>query len=631
MTVGTAGHIDHGKTSLVKYLTGHDTDTLPEEKERGITINLGFATFTLPDNRRIGIVDVPGHERFIHNMVAGATGIDMILLVIAADDGVMPQTVEHFHIARFLGITAGMIVITKTDLVDEARVAAVMDEALILVAGSQLEQAPIVAVSSKTGAGFDMFRETFVSLVDQVAQREAAGPFRMPVERTIVMKGLGVIVAGVPRSGSVRVGDSLELLPAGRSTRVKGIRFFDQDVESGQAGQLLALRVADLSHGEIKRGDVLTEQGYFTPSKLVNVRFQAIDALDKPVAPRSAVRFHTGTAEVTGYLVLVALAPLASGKESYAQFQLSEPVVAAPGDFFLARTLSSKKTIGGGTVVSCSDRRLRRRQNVWLDAVAEQDRARSDPALAITLALRAGTEEPLTIVELTRRTLLSGVAVRQHLFELMKSGVAIECPGSRYFSDRHLAAAREELLAVMNRLHDAAPLSIGFPKKDLMSTLKCHAHVTSKALESLLNDGTLTLNSAGYQVRSRAPALSPAKAMLAEKIARFYKERGFASPLAAELPKFLGLPANVIKPVFTFLVQTGELVLLNEDVVLHRDCLEDCRKRLVDYLALHGSIDVGAFKELIGVTRKYAIPMLEYWDANGLTFREGNVRRWKKE
>jgi selenocysteine-specific elongation factor len=624
--VGTAGHIDHGKTSLVKCLTGCETDTLPEEKARGMTIDLGFATCILPNDRRIGIVDVPGHERFIHNMVAGAAGIDVVMLVVAADDGVMPQTVEHFHIVRLLGITAGMVAITKIDMVEPERVAEVMEQVQALVEGSFLENAPIVPVSSKTGAGFDVFYDTFCALVDKTAQRDASGPFRLHVERSFVLKGLGTIVSGIPSSGSIEVGDSVVLLPAGETKRVKGIQVFGENAERGQAGECLAIRLSDVSIDDVGRGMVLAAPGYFTPTKIVNARFHLVPNLDKPLQPRTAIRLHIGTTEVTGHLVLPELEPMAPGQETYVQFQLNDPVVTAPGDFFVARLLSPFMTLGGGNVVSSETIKMRRRKGNWLEKIKERDESFNDPATTLTYALKEAGTEPLLLPDLARLAVLSEEVTRNHMAELVKNGIAAEFTGGRYTHTSVLANAREELLAKMNRLHDAAPLSMGFPKKDIIPDLKVHHLVLDKALAQLLEEGLLSLNPTGYQIPARAPKLSLAQSVISARLTELYKKTAFASPRRDELQVMMGIPAAVLDPILKFLLQTGELVAIEDKLLLHKSHIEASRRLLVDYLTKNKTMDSGMFKNLIASTRKYAIPLLEYWDAKGLTRREGNNR-----
>ncbi|MEI6971245.1 MAG: selenocysteine-specific translation elongation factor [bacterium] len=629
ITVGTAGHIDHGKTALVKMLTGCDCDTLPEEKARGMTIDLGFAACTLPNDRRVGIVDVPGHERFVHNMVAGASGIDVAMLVIACDDGIMPQTLEHFHILRLLGVTAGLLVLTKIDLVPPERVADVAGQVRSLVAGSFLERAPILPVSSKTGQGYDAFYDAFVSTVDRTASRDCHGAFRMHVESSYVVQGLGTIVSGIPRSGTVRLGDTLELLPDGGEKKVKGLQVYGEDAGEGKAGECVALRLSDLAHGDVRRGMVLAAPGYFEPARLINARLALMANLDRPLKPRSGVRFHIGTAEATGYLVLPGTVPPAPGSEVYVQFQLNEPVVAAPGDFYVVRWLSPVRIIGGGTVISQETVKMRRSRGDFVQAVEAREKAFSDPVSALEYALKSAGSAPRQVADLARDAYLDHEAAHGHLRGLVEKGRAVLLPGDRYVNADAMAESCGRILEALGRLHDATPLSIGFPGKDLLRDMKIDRLVVDRAIELMQGDGRISVNASGYQIPSRAPRLLPGQAALASKVSELYRNTGFASPRSDELPEKVGAPARVIGPVFDFLIQTGELVALSDKVVLHKDLVAESRRALVEYLLTHGSIEAGEFKDVIGATRKYAIPILEYWDARGLTRRVGNARQLK--
>jgi selenocysteine-specific elongation factor len=626
LTVGTAGHIDHGKTSLVKFLTGCDCDTLPEEKARGMTIDLGFATCVLPNNRRVGIVDVPGHERFIHNMVAGATGIDVVMLVVAADDGVMPQTIEHFHIVRLLGITSGMVAVTKIDMVSQERVAEVVEQVKHLVQGSFLEGCTIAPVSSKTGAGFAGFYDAFVATVDKTAHRNSSGAFRMHIERSFVMQGIGSVISGIPRSGSVRVGDELDMLPNGGRKRVRGVQVYGEDAEVGKAGECIALKLNDANRDEMKRGMVLVTPGYFEPTRFVNARFYSMPGLDKPLKPRCGIKFHIGTTEATGYLVLPDLTPLAPGSETYVQLQLNEPVVAAPGDFFVVRLLSPVKTIGGGTVVSGENSKMRRSKGNWTETVKHREEAFSDPLKGMEYVLENSGGVPLHVPELARKALVNEDAAKQHLAKLVAEGSIAEIHGARYIHSRFLVAAGEELLSVLGKMHDAKPLSVGFSKKDVFRELKSDHALVEKALERLLYSGAIKANETGLQIPSRAPQLTQKQATLGARLMETFRKTGFASPRRDELPQLLGIPSGLIDPVLNHLLQTGEVVELSDKVILHKDLVEQSKAKLVEYLAQHGSIEPGQAKDVLGTTRKYAIPLLEYWDAKGLTRRVGNGR-----
>ena len=627
LTVGTAGHIDHGKTELIKFLTGCDTDRLPEEKARGMTIDLGFATCELPDHRRVGIVDVPGHERFIHNMVAGAAGIDAVLLVVAADDGVMPQTIEHFHIVRLLGVTSGMVAVTKVDLVTPERVEEVTGQVRELTAGSFLEGCSVVPVSSKTGEGYEGFYDAFVATVDRTAERGSSGPFLVHVERSFVLKGLGTVVSGIPRTGLVQTGDELELLPAGKSTKVRGIQVYGQDAKRGRAGECVALRVSGLSADDVGRGMVLAGPGYFTPARFINVRFHSLPGGDKPLRPRTAVRFHIGTSDVHGHIVFPDLTPLQPGTESYAQVQLKEPVTAAPGDFFVLRLLSPVKTIGGGYVISTEEMRLRRRaKDDWIADCKAHEQAFGEPESALAYVLDHTGTRPAQLPHLAKMSFISLEAAKKHIPALVEEGRAIELPGERYIGAAVLESAREEIVAMLGRLHDERPLDKGFGKKRLFPRLTSDRLVVDRALADLEKSGEVVSDTHGLHLRARAARLTDSQAAVAAKICELYRAEGFASPRRDEVPEKVGAPGPVLDPIFDHLVQSGEIVVLSEKVVLHKDCLELAKQKLVEYLRANGSMEARTFADLMGTTRKYAIPILEYWDEQGVTKRVGNER-----
>jgi selenocysteine-specific elongation factor len=629
LTIGTAGHSDPGKTALVTLLTGCDCDTMPEEKARGMTIDLGFATCRLPDNRQVGIVDVPGHERFVHNMVAGATGIDVVMLVIAADDGIMPQTLEHFHIVRLLGISSGMVALTKIDLVTPERIAEVTQQIRELVTGSFLEGCLIIPVSSKTGQGYDAFYEAVVATVDKTARRNITGAFRMHVESSFVMQGIGTIVSGIPRCGTVRVGDTLELLPHAGAKKVRGLQVYGADALEGKAGECVALRLSDLSRDDVKRGMVLASPGYCTTTQLVNARLHLMSDLVRPLKPRSGIRLHIGTAEVTGYMVLPELIPPAPGSEVCVQFQLDDPVVAAPGDFFVVRTLSPVQTIGGGNVISQDIVKMRRSRGNWTATVEEREKAYRDPLSALTYVLKKGGAVPQHVADLAKAAFLSPESAREHMRSLVQQGLAAALQGERYVYADALAAVSDEILAMLGRMHDASPLNMGFTRKELFRDLKSDRLLIEKTLDQLLESGKVTSNAAGFQIPERMPRLSPQQSELANRIGAVYRKTGFVSPRRDELPQMLGASVEVLDPVFDYLAQTGEIVVISDKVVLHKEHVAESKLKLVEHLTKHGIIESGVFKDILGTTRKYSIPIMEYWDAKGFTKRVGNNRYLK--
>ena len=630
LTVGTAGHIDHGKTQLTIFLTGCNTDRLPEEKSRGMTIDLGFATCTLPDNRRVGIVDVPGHEKFVHNMVAGATGIDVVILVIAADDGVMPQTTEHFHILRLLGIKAGMIAITKTDLVDEARVADVQKQAAELVAGSFLDGAPIVPLSTKTGEGFDGFYTAFVELVDRMAERDSSGPFRLHIERSFVLKGLGTVVSGIPVSGSLHTGDNLELLPAARKVRVKSLQVYGQKADEGRSGECVAVNLADVQHTDIGRGMLLCAPGFFKPARFFDVRFFSLPSTSKPLRPRTQIRLHLGTSDIPGHLVLPTNEPLTPGAETYAQVQLREPAVAAPGDTFILRTLSPVTTIGGGYIVAPDDKRLRRRHRErWTANLEQKEKVMDNVSESILHALDEASFEPMTNSDLAKATLLNEDAIAPDLQKLLENGDLLLTAKNKYVSLSAVGSAKEILLEKMALLHEATPLSAGFSKKAIYSALPQNRDVLELALRSLVSEEALTKSTHGFFITTMAPALSDSQAAIAEKILNLYLETRFVTPRKDDVPEKTGAPEKVVTRLMNYLLQTGRLVDIGANVILHADVLDESRAIIVAYLGECESLDTSIFKGMLDSTRKYSIPILEYWDSKGLTKRTGNARTLK--
>jgi selenocysteine-specific elongation factor len=630
LTVGTAGHIDHGKTELIKYLTGCNTDRLPEEKARGMTIDLGFATCQLPDDRQVGIVDVPGHERFVHNMVAGAAGIDVVILVIAADDGVMPQTIEHFHIVRMLGVTSGMLVITKSDLATPERINEVEQQIKTLVAGSFLENSPIVPFSAKTGEGFDGFYSAFTATVSKTAERNAEGPFRLNVERSFVMQGRGAIVSGIPSSGKVSLGKELELLPSGSKKKVRGLQVYGIDSEVGQAGECLALRMSDMSTEEAKRGVTLAEPGFFSPTRFVNARFQLLPHVKKALRPRTAVRFHVGTADIPGHLVLPTAKSLSQGEESYVQFQLKRPVITAPGDFFVARLLSPAITIGGGYVVTPETVKMRRSRTNWSDKCEEREQAFKQPKDALVFVLKDADPIPLAVKQLAHMTFLNEDAVTEHLSSLLEDGSVIELRGERYMHKNVMRLAEETIIDILNKAHDEKPVSVGFHKKEIFREIDLGRVVIDKAIANLIESGVAISSDNGLALKERAPQLSPQQATVADSITEIYIENGFTSPRADGLPELIGTPEPVIRPILGHLIQTGVIVDVGENVLLHSDCVETAKKALVEHIETEGSISAGAFKTLLDTSRKYAIPLLEYFDKQGLTVRRGNERFLRK-
>ena len=626
ITLGTAGHIDHGKTSIVQCLTGCWCDRLPEERARGMTIDLGFAVWQRADGRRVGIVDVPGHERFIHNMVAGASGIDVVMLVVAADDGVMPQTIEHVQIVRMLGVRRGLIVLNKVDLADDAKRASVEAEVRDCVRGTFLEGAPMVRFSAKTGEGLPELLATLERVVDGTVERDDSGPFLLHVERAFVLKGLGVIVSGIPRSGRVKVGDKLELLPDATPHTVKGIQTYGAATALGRAGECVALRLSGITSDNAARGKVVAAAGYFEPSRFLNVKFFYLPHHDRPLAPRTAIRFHVGTSDTPGHIVLPERERLPPGAETYAQIQLARPVTAAPGDFFVLRQLSPVKTLGGGTLIDHSDAKLRRGRGHWLEDRAEKEKAVDDTDHALLLALKACGPAPCHIDNWARAASVALDAAKAKAALLAERGDAVALPGERYVCADALAAMAADLTARLSALHDAHPLHRGFEKKDILRSFTGARPMVERIFENLLAEGILQQEHERFLLTAREPRPAPKEQQTLERLTRIFEQTAFATPRPDELAATLALPQTAIDEALTHLCHCGILVMLAEHIYVHVRHLAESKRILEGHLHTHCRIRLAEYKDLLNTSRKFALPLLEHWDRAGLTRRVGDDR-----
>ncbi len=626
LMLGTAGHIDHGKTSVVQSLTGYWCARLPEEKARGMTIDLGFTAWDAGGGMRVGIVDMPGHERFIHNMVAGASGIDMVMLVVAADDGVMPQTIEHVQIIRMLGVRKGLIVLNKCDMVDEARQAQVEADIRDCVKNTFLENAEYVRFSAKTNAGLDALKSGLRKLVAETTERDDKGPFLLHVERAFQLKGLGTIVSGIPRSGTLKIGDEVEMLPEGTKHRVRGVQVYGNTVEAGCAGECVALRLSDISREAAERGKVISLPGYFNAQRFMNVRFLHLPLNVKPLDPRTAIMFHVGTSETPGHLLLPSLEKLAPGAETYAQIQLDRPVVAAPGDFYLVRRRSPATTLGGGIVIDCSDTKLRRGRGTWMEDRKAAEDASGDDAKAMLLALEKAGDDPCHIDNWAKLASMTNASAKSAAATLVSEGSVLVLSGERYVTQTVFGNCRESLVKCLNALHDEHPLYRGFEKKVICLSFPASRILLDRVFEALLGDGTLVTEGLRFFLKNREAVLDKKQQSVANNIAAIYEGATYETPRPDSLPARLHLTQSEIDEILMNLRHRGLLVQLEDSVVIHGKWVKESGALLETHLKKFGRIDAGGFKDLVKTSRKFAIPLLEYWDGVGLTRREGNFR-----
>ncbi len=629
LILGTAGHIDHGKTSLVKALTGIDCDRLPEEKARGITIDIGFATLEL-DGYRLGIVDVPGHERFIKNMLAGATGIDLVVLIVAADDSVMPQTREHLEILRLLGIPHGLVALTKCDLVDETTREVVELEVRELVRGSFLENAPIVHTSATTGQGLDELKHALLDICRTIQSRTATESFRMAIDRSFIVQGHGTVVTGSVTSGSAKVGDELEWLPCGDKVRVRSLQNHDQPVEDVHRGMRAAINLAGVHHEDVVRGQELAGPGYLLPSRVLTVRLHCLPEMRKPIKHRAPVRFHIGTSEVMGVIALLDCDTIEPGAWGLAQVFLEEPATATWGQPFVVRGSSATLTLGGGQVLQPVARKIRRRhleilervERLWTGTTAER---------ALMVAWFAGFAG-LAPHDLARSAGVAPDQIEALVKQLKDQGTLVELVAS---TTRRLLLHADTLreleartLAILDRLHQESPLMSTHDRQKVQSQLDyvgdeqlVHATVDRLIQHKQLLGHTRRLARAAFK-----PKLSSSQRKLKDRMVAAHAEARFQPPEPSSFTNLAGGIQQVVNDLFDVCVAEGLLVKVTEEIYLHADSEADMRRRVQEKLTSGAGLTVAEIRDLLGTTRKFAVPLCEYLDRVGVTRREGDLR-----
>ena len=630
LVIGTAGHIDHGKTALVRALTGVDTDRLPAEKQRGITIDLGFAALDLGEFH-LSLVDVPGHERFIRNMLAGATGLDLALLVVAADDSVMPQTREHVEILRLLGLSGGVIALTKSDLADPTWLGMVEDDVRALVAGSFLEGAPVVRTSAQTGEGIDALRVTLRNLCAVTPDRADPGLFRMAIDRAFTVAGHGTVVTGTVASGSVSVGDELAWLPEGRSVRVRGLHRHDRPIDRIGRGNRAAINIVGVHHLEIRRGQELGAPGYLKATRVVSVEVRSSTDAPRPLRHRGRYRVHLGTAEVTATLALLETNELNPGTSSLAQLFMADPVAAISGQPFVIREESPPATLGGGRVLAPSARRIRRKDAGEVDRIGRL-RARESVERAASAMSGFGLK-PWTDMDLCREAGLSIGEVAGAVKTLTGSGRMVEMPvGSRRtvrLPAEVVAGLEDRVLRALERLHASKPRQSAIPRTHVASELPDLESdaLVGALLERLRSQGRVVIDARTVALKGHEPKLSQGERRLKVELADAIKAGGFSPPEAAELAASGGGRAAVVPELLVLLCDEEQVVEVSPQIYLDFEVAADMRRKVVAKLADGATMTMADLRDLLGTTRKYAVPIGEYLDRTGLTLREGDVRR----
>ena len=636
--LGTAGHVDHGKTSLIRALTGIETDRLKEEKKRGITIELGFAHLDLPCGHRLGIVDVPGHEKFIRNMVAGAAGMDMVAFIIAADEGIMPQTVEHFDICKLLGVRDGLIILTKKDMVEPEWLEMVEEEVREFFRNSFLEDAPILSVSSVTGEGIEEIKKALDDKVRAMDFQEEFGPFRLAVDRVFSMKGFGTVITGTSLSGRISTGDELMFYPGGATARIRGIQVHGQDVEVIEAGHRTAINLQGMEKEEINRGDMAATPGSMKPSIRLDCRLHYLNSAEKELTNRTLVRVHVGTREVLGRVILMETDAVLPGEDANVQLLLQEPVAVWPGDHYVVRSYSPITTIGGGVIFNNAPKKRKR----TLERDREKNRAvfalynSGTPEEKLLLFLEEAGFEGIVADELATRLGIFGKKLKKLLQQPISTGkiMVVESDRQRLVAAPVLEKLTSAMETILARYHEENPLKSGLAKEELRSQLRppVDGKLFAYALNLLSKQGKIVQEEAEVRLSGHEVTLQVDEQAMQEELGTLYREAGLRPPnLKDVLARFAEFPEAQIRQVLDLLLQKGEIIKVNEALYFHASAIEELKEQLVAFIRREGDIDAPRFKEMTGLTRKFSIPLLEYFDKIKLTIRIDDKRVLRRQ
>ena len=627
--LGTAGHIDHGKTSLIKAVTGVNTDRLKEEQARGITIELGFASLDLPGGQHLGVVDVPGHEKFVKNMVAGASGIDVVAMVIAADEGVMPQTREHLEICTLLGVKYGFVVLTKIDMVDEEWLELVTEDVMEFAQGTFLEGSPVVPVSSVTGQGIPEFIRTLDEYCSKVPSRTSSGLFRLPVDRVFTMKGFGTVITGTLISGSVSVGESIKIYPSEIASKVRGVQVHNQSVNTAEAGMRTAVNFQGLEKSIINRGDVLSVPGALIPSYMVDVSIQYLKSNKRAAKNRERVRFHAGTSEIFGLLILLDRETLEPGESTVAQIRLDYPVSLVKDDRYVLRSYSPVRTIGGGAILNPVPPKHKRNRPEVVKNLEQLVDASPEDAVAIHVR-----ESGFPGVSFSALRVMTNTAEKQldnilQQFLSKREIVVVDKEARIYIHRESIEALKEQSLGFLSRYHETYPLKNGMPGEELKSKLPqvVGPKLYTLLLNSMIKEGEIVREEDTVRLAGHEVSLREDQTEVRGKLTEIFKKSGLTPPNFKDLPGLLDVSASTVKDVLMLMVKEGEIVKVSEELYFDAKTMADLKTQLVDYLRENGEISTPEFKNMTGASRKYVIPLIEHFDSKNVTIRIGDIRK----
>ncbi len=625
--LGTAGHVDHGKTTLVKALTGTDTDRLAEEKKRGITIELGFAHLTLPNGQMLGVIDVPGHERFIKNMVAGVGGIDMVMLLVAADEGVMPQTREHFDVCRLLGVERGLVVISKSDMVDDDLLELVTEEIAELVAGSFLEEAPVIPVSATTGAGIEQLLEVITGIAETVKEKPDSGAFRLPVDRAFVIKGFGTVVTGTALSGSLKLGDAVVLEPSGLKSRVRSLQAYGEEREQVFAGERTAVNLHGLEKSEIERGEVLARPESVIPTSMIDIFYTHLSSASSPLPPRSKMLIHSGSAALMGTVVVLNGQELLPGDRAYVQVRLEKPSVIVFNDRVVMRSFARRETVGGGVVLNPAPAKHRLKEYQSLLPDFKLLRA-GKPADTVAILVNQAGVSGLRLDELKAYLNFSAKALSKVVDELLANRTIVRYDNERHFliSGELFDSLAEKIVAMVLDYHQREPMREGMAKEEIKSRSALSASLFNALLQRLIKTAKLVVDQDLVRDPEHRVHLAIDADELKADLLALYRKAGLNFPDYSSLPEKLQTEADDIRQIMTILVKEGTLLKVRDGIFLAPEHYEKMRDLVVDFLKQNETMTTQEFKAKIGLSRKYIIPLFEYLDQRKVTARKGEAR-----
>ncbi|MEJ2037333.1 MAG: selenocysteine-specific translation elongation factor [Desulfosarcinaceae bacterium] len=631
--LGTAGHIDHGKTSLIKTITGVNTDRLKEEQERGITIELGFASLQLPSGTMVGIVDVPGHEKFVKNMVAGATGIDLVALVVAADEGIMPQTREHMEICTLLDIRHGLVVLTKTDLVDEEWLELVEEEVTSFTRGTFLEGAPIVQFSAVSGQGAEEFIKQVDLLGRDIPQRTSSGLFRLPIDRVFSMKGFGTVITGTLASGAVSVGEQVMVYPSGITSKVRGLQVHNQSVQTARAGMRTAINFQGLEKETVNRGDVVAAPGTLTPSYMIDAALNSLPGNEKAIKNRARVRFHTGTSEIMAIIVLLDREEMAPGERALVQIRLESPVNLVRGDHFVLRSYSPVRTIAGGWIINpIPEKHKRNKKEVMGHLTALTS---SEPAEIVERQVQSRGFEGCSFRDLRIMTNLAEKQLEQILQSMMSHQhlVQVDKEKRTFVHQNAFEALQAKAGDHLSAFHAKNPLKQGMSREELKSKLPATMDVKlfTLLLNHMIKHNVLSQKEDIVHLVEHEVSLGDDQQSVREEILEIYREADLTPPYLKDVCQTLKTNERQARQVVDLLVKENLMVKIKGDLYYHHEPLTRLKEKIVNYLIDNGEISTPQFKDMTGASRKYVIALIEHFDSIQLTIRVGDLRQLRKK